>query len=48
MAGIRPGEDVAISSLQDLLQTCTEDFDGFAFTRYDGTAVLMSRGGVLS
>ena len=35
-AGIRLGEDVAISILQDLVQTCTEDFDGFAFTRMTG------------
>ena len=48
MAGIRIGEDVAISILQDVVQTCTEDFDGFAFARYEGTAVRMSRGGELS
>ena len=46
-AGVRLGEDVAISILQDLVRTCTEDFDGFAFTRIDGTAVRIKRCGEL-
>lgn len=45
LAGMRLGEDVAISILQDLVQTCTEDFDGFAFTRFDGTPVRINRKG---
>jgi hypothetical protein len=47
-AGIRLGEDVAMSILQDLVRTCTEDFDGFAFTRFDGTAVKIGRNGEVS
>ena len=38
-AGLRLGEDVAISILQDLIQTYHEPFDGFDFTRFDGTRV---------
>lgn len=38
-AGLRLGEDVAISILQDLVGTYTEDFKGFSFTRLDGTKV---------
>ncbi len=38
-AGIRLGEDVAIAMLQDLVNTCAEDFTGFKFTRVDGTPV---------
>ena len=45
MAGVRLGEDVAISILQDLIRTCTEDFNGFAFTRVDGTPVRIGRNG---
>ena len=26
-----------------LVRTCTEDFDGFAFTRFDGTPVTITR-----
>lgn len=39
LAGVRLGEDVAISILQDQARTFTEDFEGFAFTRVDGTPV---------
>ena len=39
MAGLRLGEDVAISILQDLVGTYTEDFRGFSFTRIDGTKI---------
>ena len=42
-AGFRLGEDVAISMLQDLVNTLTEDFGGFQFTRLDGTAVSISK-----
>jgi hypothetical protein len=44
-AGFRLGEDVAIAMLQDLVLTLTEDFDGFAFTRLDGTPVKINRNG---
>jgi hypothetical protein len=39
MAGFRLGEDVAIAKLQDLVNTLTEDFEGFRFTRLDGISV---------
>ena len=39
VAGLRMGEDVAISVLQDLARTYTEEFKGFSFTRLDGTSV---------
>jgi len=42
MAGLRLGEDVAISILQDLVCTYTEDFAGFSFTRMDGTKVRIT------
>ena len=48
MSGARLGEDVAISILQDLVRTPTEDFDGFAFTRFDGTPVRINRNGEVS
>lgn len=48
ISGMRLGEDVAISILQDLVQTCTEDSDGFAFTRFDGTPVKINRNGEVS
>lgn len=38
-AGLRLGEDVAISVMQDLVRTYNEDFAGFQFTRFDGTPV---------
>jgi len=43
-AGMRLGEDVAISMLQDLIQTLPEDFAGFRFTRLDGTPVSINKG----
>lgn len=48
LGGIRLGEEVGITVLQDLVRCCTEDFEGFAFTRYDGTQVRISRNGELS
>ncbi len=42
-AGLRLGEEVAIAMLQDLVQTLTEDFPGFQFTRLDGTPVTISK-----
>lgn len=47
-AGIRLGEEVAISILQDLVRTCTEDFPGFAFTRFDATPVRINPQGEVS
>jgi hypothetical protein len=41
-AGLRLGEDVGISILQDLAGTYTEDFKGFAFRRLDGTPVQIT------
>ena len=38
-AGLRLGEDVAISILQDLVGIYTEDFKGFSFTGLDGTKI---------
>lgn len=48
LGGIRLGEEVGISVLQDLVRCCTEDFDGFSLTRYDGTPVRISRDGTVS
>jgi hypothetical protein len=42
-AGLRLGEDVAIAMMQDLVNTFTEDFAGFAFTRLDGTPVQIKK-----
>jgi hypothetical protein len=39
VAGLRLGEDVAISILQDLACTYTEDFKGFSFRRFSGTQI---------
>lgn len=42
-AGFRLGEDIAISLLQDMIETLTEDFAGFQFTRIDGTFVHIEK-----
>ncbi len=42
-AGMRLGEDVAIAMLQDAMNNYAEDFNGFQFTRVDGTSVVISR-----
>jgi hypothetical protein len=39
VAGLKLGEDVAISILQDLAHTYTEDFKGFTFQRLSGVEV---------
>ena len=44
VSGLRLGEDVAISILQDLVGTCAEDFQGFSLTRLDGTTVNIAKG----
>lgn len=41
-AGLRLGEDVGISILQDLARTYTEDFDGFSITRFNGMQVQIT------
>jgi len=41
-AGLQLGEEVAISVLQDLVRTYTEDFKGFSFTRFDGTRIRIT------
>jgi hypothetical protein len=44
MAGFRLGEDIAIAKAQDLVNTFTETFAGFRFTRLDGTPVQIAPG----
>jgi hypothetical protein len=39
--GIKLGEDMAISILQELVNTFSEDFAGFSFNRFDGTPVTI-------
>jgi hypothetical protein len=47
-AGLRLGEDVGISILQDLACTYTEDFKGFSLKRFNGTEVQITpRGEVI-
>lgn len=48
IAGLRLGEDVAISILQDLVRTYTEDIPGLSFTRLDGTKVRISTVGEIA
>ena len=43
VGGIQLGEEVAISILQDLVNTFNEDFPGFRFTRFDGRPVEINR-----
>lgn len=43
MAGVRLGEEIGIAKLQDLINTLTEDFAGFEFTRLDGTPVQITK-----
>ncbi|PSL51893.1 hypothetical protein B0I31_11789 [Saccharothrix carnea] len=40
-AGLQLGEQVAESVLTDLRLTLTEEFDGFTFTRFDGTTATV-------
>jgi hypothetical protein len=42
-AGIRLGEEVAISVLEDLVNTFNEDFAGFRFTCFDGSPVTIRK-----
>lgn len=41
--GILLGEEMAISILQDLVETYTDDFSGFTFNRFDGTPVVIRK-----
>lgn len=41
-AGLAMGEEVAICFMQDQVNTFTESFQGFAFTKFDGTKVLIA------
>jgi len=43
MAGLALGEAVGISVLQDMARTYSERFDGFRLTRFDGSAVVITR-----
>jgi hypothetical protein len=43
VGGIQLGEEVAISILEDLVNTCAEDLEGFRFTRFDGRPVSISK-----
>jgi len=40
--GIVLGEQVAIGVLQDYVNTFNENFEGFKFNRFDGSAVVIS------
>lgn len=41
--GLRLGEQVGIAVLEDLVNTVNEDYQGFHFTRFDGTPVTITR-----
>jgi hypothetical protein len=41
MEGLKLGEAVVIRIMQDLLSTYTEEFEGFTFTKFDGTTVTV-------
>ena len=41
--GIILGEEYAISLLQELIKTYSEDFAGFTFRKFDGTPVVISK-----
>ncbi len=43
-AGLELGEQVAMCFLQDQVNTFTETFPGFSFTRFDGTPVTITPG----
>lgn len=46
-SGLRLGEDVGISVLQDLARTFSEDFKGFSFRRFDRTNIHITPKGEL-
>jgi hypothetical protein len=39
--GLKLGEAVAVGILRDLRMTCRETFDGFSFTKFDGSTVTI-------
>jgi membrane-associated phospholipid phosphatase len=39
--GLKLGEAVAVGIMTDLRTTCSESFDGFSFTRFDGTTITI-------
>ncbi|MDH5517156.1 MAG: vanadium-dependent haloperoxidase [Gammaproteobacteria bacterium] len=41
--GIALGEEFAISVLRELVRTYSEEFEGFSFNRFDGTAMVISK-----
>jgi hypothetical protein len=41
LGGLKLGEDVTISILRDVRQTYGAAFDGFSFTKFDGTAITV-------
>jgi len=41
--GIALGERFAISVLRELVKTYSEDFEGFSFNRFDGTAIAVKK-----
>lgn len=41
--GIKLGEEMAISMLQELVNTFNEDFAGFSFNRFDGTPITIRK-----
>ena len=43
-AGLAIGEAVAIAFMQDQINTFTEPFAGFEFTKFDGTRVTIAPG----
>ena len=45
--GLTGGEQQAIGILQDYSRTYNEDFDGFTFTRFDGTTVTIRNGNLI-
>jgi len=45
IAGLKLGEDVGISILQDLAQTYSEDFPGFSFQRFSGVRIHIAPDG---
>jgi hypothetical protein len=48
IAGLKLGEDVGISVLQDLARTFTEDFKGFSLNRFNGKPIHIARDGALT
>lgn len=45
--GMLLGEEMAISILQELVETYTDEFAGFSFNRFDGTPIVIRKTGIL-